>query len=186
MESGPGMQRAYGVLDKFKVSRTFFIKTDQTSCETLPTQEEAIDPTPVPGSTYGPPVAASDGTGLDAVLLDGPSETDTNKIGEPDLLLGADDQIIEVGGEQEVLINLAENYVPITNNIGYHGKDVVGEKLTGGGVEEEKKTVQEEKKVETPIPAKSIVEVLKKAAEVEAEAKKEAEVETMEKETAAV
>lgn len=26
------MQRAYGVLDKYKISRTFFLKTDQKDC----------------------------------------------------------------------------------------------------------------------------------------------------------
>lgn len=28
------LQAAYGVLDKYKISRTFFVKTDQTNCET--------------------------------------------------------------------------------------------------------------------------------------------------------
>lgn len=41
--SGPVLQRAYGVLDKFKISRTFFVKTDQTDCETLAPAEEAED-----------------------------------------------------------------------------------------------------------------------------------------------
>lgn len=39
--SGPILQRAYGVLDKFKISRTFFVKTDQTDCETAAPAEEA-------------------------------------------------------------------------------------------------------------------------------------------------
>lgn len=30
---GTVLQKAYGVLDKFKLSRTFFVKTDQNSCE---------------------------------------------------------------------------------------------------------------------------------------------------------
>lgn len=30
---GPVLQQAYGVLDKYKISRTFFVKTDQTDCE---------------------------------------------------------------------------------------------------------------------------------------------------------
>lgn len=29
---GTVLQRAYGVLDKFKISRTFFVKTDQEGC----------------------------------------------------------------------------------------------------------------------------------------------------------
>lgn len=41
--SGPILQRAYGVLDKYKISRTFFVKTDQTDCETLAPAEEAED-----------------------------------------------------------------------------------------------------------------------------------------------
>lgn len=32
LPSGTTMQRAYGVLDKFKISRTFFVKTDQEGC----------------------------------------------------------------------------------------------------------------------------------------------------------
>nr|CAI5844202.1 unnamed protein product [Callosobruchus analis] len=30
--SGPVMQRAYGILDKFRISRSFFVKTDQEGC----------------------------------------------------------------------------------------------------------------------------------------------------------
>lgn len=29
---GTVLQEAYGVLDKFKISRTFFVKTDQSDC----------------------------------------------------------------------------------------------------------------------------------------------------------
>lgn len=42
---GEVLQAAYGVLDKYKMNRSFFIKTEQTSCETLPPPLEAIDPT---------------------------------------------------------------------------------------------------------------------------------------------
>lgn len=42
---GPVLQRAYGILDKFLISRTFFIKTDQKDCETRTPAEEAVDPT---------------------------------------------------------------------------------------------------------------------------------------------
>lgn len=38
--SGPVLQRAYGVLDKYKISRTFFVKTDQDNCETKAEPEE--------------------------------------------------------------------------------------------------------------------------------------------------
>lgn len=170
LESGPGLQRAYGVLDKFKVSRTFFIKTEQNGCETLPDQEEALDPTPIPvASTYGPPMAAETtaDAGLDAVLLDGVAGIETDNKGSIDNTLAADDSLITVGGEQEVLIELAENYVPITNSIGYRGKDAAGEQLQKVEGEGEKKRAEE---VVTPaVPAKSIVEVLKKAAVAAAE-----------------
>lgn len=43
--SGPVLQRAYGVLDKYQISRTFFLKTDQENCETVPPAQEAYDPT---------------------------------------------------------------------------------------------------------------------------------------------
>lgn len=42
---GPILQRAYGVLDKYQISRTFFLKTDQNNCETVPPAQEAYDPT---------------------------------------------------------------------------------------------------------------------------------------------
>lgn len=44
----PGLilQRAYGVLDKFKISRAFFVKTNQEDCSIQPAPIEAIDPTP--------------------------------------------------------------------------------------------------------------------------------------------
>lgn len=42
--SGEVLQAAYGVLDKFKMNRSFFVKTDQEKCETLAPPEEAEDP----------------------------------------------------------------------------------------------------------------------------------------------
>jgi apolipoprotein D and lipocalin family protein len=42
---GEVLQAAYGVLDKYKMNRSFFVKTEQTNCETLPPPLEAIDPT---------------------------------------------------------------------------------------------------------------------------------------------
>lgn len=35
------MQRAYGILDKYRISRTFFVKSDQMDCETLAPAVEA-------------------------------------------------------------------------------------------------------------------------------------------------
>jgi apolipoprotein D and lipocalin family protein len=42
---GEILQAAYGVLDKYKMNRSFFVQTEQTNCETLPPPLEAIDPT---------------------------------------------------------------------------------------------------------------------------------------------
>lgn len=42
---GPILQRAYGVLDKYQISRTFFLKSDQNNCETVSPAQEAYDPT---------------------------------------------------------------------------------------------------------------------------------------------
>lgn len=43
---GPVLQAAYGVLDRYKISRTFFVNTDQSDCETKGAAEEADDETP--------------------------------------------------------------------------------------------------------------------------------------------
>lgn len=43
---GPVLQAAYGVLDRYKISRTFFVNTDQTDCETKGAAEEADDEPP--------------------------------------------------------------------------------------------------------------------------------------------
>ncbi|XP_035904743.1 lopap-like [Anopheles stephensi] len=45
LPGGPVLQRAYGVLDKYKISRTFFLRTNQEDCVTLAPPEPAIDPT---------------------------------------------------------------------------------------------------------------------------------------------
>ncbi|XP_053695677.1 apolipoprotein D-like [Sabethes cyaneus] len=42
---GPILQRAYGVLDKYRINRTFFVKTIQEDCVIRPPPEPAIDPT---------------------------------------------------------------------------------------------------------------------------------------------
>ncbi|XP_076228970.1 apolipoprotein D-like [Nomia melanderi] len=44
---GPTLQKAYSVLDKYKISRTFFVKTDQDDCaylDTKPTKPEEAEP----------------------------------------------------------------------------------------------------------------------------------------------
>lgn len=48
---GPVLQAAYGVLDNFKISRSFFIKTDQENCEKRPIPTEADNG---PSSTLTP------------------------------------------------------------------------------------------------------------------------------------
>lgn len=42
--SGTVLQSAYGVLDKYKISRSYFVQTDQTDCEIKPPPVEAVDP----------------------------------------------------------------------------------------------------------------------------------------------
>lgn len=37
------MQRAYGVIDKFQISRKFFIKTDQQNCEAIAPSVDEYD-----------------------------------------------------------------------------------------------------------------------------------------------
>lgn len=39
--AGPVMQQAYGILDKYRISRTFFVKSEQKDCESLPPPVEA-------------------------------------------------------------------------------------------------------------------------------------------------
>jgi hypothetical protein len=43
--SGSVLQAAYGVLDKYKINRSFFVKTDQADCVVLPPPQEAVDTT---------------------------------------------------------------------------------------------------------------------------------------------
>lgn len=52
--SGPVLQQIYGVLDRLKISRSYFIETDQKDCETQGPPEEAIDPT-TSAPTKAPP-----------------------------------------------------------------------------------------------------------------------------------
>lgn len=55
--AGPILQRAYGILDKYQISRTFFFATDQRDCETLPPPQAAYDPTEEPDITNSTVVA---------------------------------------------------------------------------------------------------------------------------------
>lgn len=43
--SPAALQNAYGVLDKYKISRTFFVKTDQNDCakDTLTNQVDEVE-----------------------------------------------------------------------------------------------------------------------------------------------
>lgn len=45
LPTGTILQRAYGVLDKFAIRRSFFIETDQLNCDPAPVSLEAYDPT---------------------------------------------------------------------------------------------------------------------------------------------
>ncbi|XP_059609367.1 apolipoprotein D-like [Phlebotomus argentipes] len=45
LPAGEVLQRAYGTLDKYKISRTFFVETDQKDCDTVAAPQEAYDPT---------------------------------------------------------------------------------------------------------------------------------------------
>ncbi|XP_058817905.1 apolipoprotein D-like [Topomyia yanbarensis] len=45
LPAGPILQRAYGVLDKYRINRTFFVKTNQEDCIIRAPPEPAIDPT---------------------------------------------------------------------------------------------------------------------------------------------
>lgn len=40
---GPVLQRAYGVLDKFRISRTFFVKTEQEGCAIVASELNAAN-----------------------------------------------------------------------------------------------------------------------------------------------
>lgn len=57
---GTVLQRAYGVLDKYQMSRTYFIKTDQKGCDPEPPAFEAYDPTePTPALGASKPTSAA-------------------------------------------------------------------------------------------------------------------------------
>lgn len=60
------LQRAYGVLDKYKISRAFFIKTGQEDCTVQPQAIEPVDPVDLrpaaetaPASLAAAPAAAA-------------------------------------------------------------------------------------------------------------------------------
>lgn len=43
LPAGSVLQKAYGVLDKYRISRTFFVQTDQKDCDTISPPQEAVD-----------------------------------------------------------------------------------------------------------------------------------------------
>ncbi|XP_055600802.1 apolipoprotein D-like [Uranotaenia lowii] len=51
LPEGPILQRAYGVLDKYRINRTFFVKTIQEDCVIRAPPQPAIDPTEAPDSS---------------------------------------------------------------------------------------------------------------------------------------
>lgn len=56
---GTVLQKAYGILDKYKLSRTFFVKTDQNSCEIAEAQPpQAVAAAPAPAGNEAPVAAA--------------------------------------------------------------------------------------------------------------------------------
>lgn len=46
------LQAAYGILDKYKISRTFFVKTDQDNCDTKGDAEAAHEAEDSPNAGY--------------------------------------------------------------------------------------------------------------------------------------
>lgn len=65
---GEVLQAAYGVLDKYKMNRAFFIQTEQNTCETLPPPVEAVDePAKKSETETEPEVQAVDETKLDEI-----------------------------------------------------------------------------------------------------------------------
>lgn len=51
------MQSAYGVLDKYKISRTFFVKTNQADCNILP---DVVEPVEAKSAAHVESVVAKD------------------------------------------------------------------------------------------------------------------------------
>lgn len=69
------LQRAYGVLDKYKISRAFFIKTGQEDCTVQPQAIEAVDPVDIkPAAEVAPAPPAPPATGAARDAQDAPSE----------------------------------------------------------------------------------------------------------------
>lgn len=68
------LQAAYGVLDRYKISRTFFVNTDQSNCETKGAAEEADDETP--NSNYD--IVVDDDTVADELFVNHYGNIPTN------------------------------------------------------------------------------------------------------------
>lgn len=73
---GEVLQAAYGVLDKYKMNRAFFVKTDQENCETLPPPQEAVDPLSETKNVLKNPENATEIT-IEQMLEEMDVETDT-------------------------------------------------------------------------------------------------------------
>lgn len=43
LPTGPKLQKAYGALDKFRINRTFFVKTDQEGCALAASELNAMN-----------------------------------------------------------------------------------------------------------------------------------------------
>lgn len=92
------MQRAYGVLDKYKISRTFFLKTDQKDCARGGIYEQ------IAATTEGP--RPEDGDDEDDERLD------TKKIKKQ--LNVVPEHILNVARNEEKTKNDAqEKYIPV-------------------------------------------------------------------------
>ncbi|XP_012286567.1 apolipoprotein D isoform X4 [Orussus abietinus] len=59
LPSGEVLQKAYGVLDKYKISKTFFVKTDQEDCAYLASLPESSSKSPAPAPSQ-PETAAQE------------------------------------------------------------------------------------------------------------------------------
>jgi len=58
---GEVLQAAYGVLDKYRMNRAFFVQTDQTTCETTAAPIEAVDTTSAATKSEDSEIEMTDG-----------------------------------------------------------------------------------------------------------------------------
>ncbi|XP_055303086.1 uncharacterized protein LOC129568806 [Sitodiplosis mosellana] len=161
---GPVLQAAYGVLNKFNIARTFFVKTDQTNCETEGDVEEAID---------GPD------SGYDIVVDDETvgSELVNNQYGHDNPQIHQVQHIAHVQNLQQYAptfpVPLQPLYLPNGQQVYFKQNDVPTEKSAGSIIEAENKiaatktieikTEQPEKitKTEQPIKLEKMKQTVK-------------------------